>query len=299
MHLSFTNDIEVRKQFDKTPYVSHLPIAYNYYNGYWLKHPVINNLAELEAEEKVRLLKSFVDRNVNAEIENYRDWLTASYGSEISKSFYEVYTRKYWTVEAEQLSTTWIGYRLNAPDIEKMLWGAFSTETGMDYYAKEMRYPMSGGYQAFIDSLAENVNIEYNKEATGIDLSQKKVMFGDGTVCHFEKLVSSIPLPKLVSITQDVPEDIKIAATQLKASKISLVSIGFNKKDIPKHLWFYIYDEDIMAARVNSPSIKSSNNVPKNCSSLQFEIYHAPDAEVNKNEIIENTKMALKNAIMQ
>ena len=42
-----------------------------------------------------------------------------------------------------------------------------------------------------------------------------------------------------------------------------------------KHLWFYIYDEDILPARVYSPNLKSADNVPEGCSSLQAEIFFA------------------------
>lgn len=294
VHLSFTNDDQVREVFDKTPYLKHLPLACNFYGGYWLKHPAVNNLYQLEPEEKVRLLTSFVNRNEQAEVRNYKDWLLASYGEEISRKFYEVYTRKYWTIEAEKLSTTWIGKRLGTPDIEKMLWGAFSSETGIDYYAKEMRYPVKGGYQAFINRLAENVDVVPNKEVVSVDLEKRELGFRDGTSCCYEKLASSIPLPKLVEVTKNVTADVKNAAEKLIASKISLVSVGFNKADIPKNMWFYIYDEDIMAARVNSPSMKSADNAPKNCSSLQFEIYHAPDAVIDPNAVVENTKYALR-----
>ena len=38
-------------------------------------------------------------------------------------------------------------------------------------------------------------------------------------------------------------------------------------------MWFYIYNKNIKAARVHSPSLKSSYNAPKGCSSLQAEIY--------------------------
>lgn len=293
VHLSFTNDPKARKQFDKTPYIKHLPLLYNYHKGRWIKHPVINNLYPLGAGEKVSLLKSFIERESETDIENYRDWLRASYGVEISKNYYEVYTRKYWTVDAFKLSTTWIGNRLAVPDLEKMLWGAFSSKTGIDYYAKEMRYPEKGGYQAFIRDLEDNVSIYYNKEAVGLDLGRKQIQFQDGTTCFYNNLASSIPLPQLVGITINAPEEIRNAAVHLKASKVSLISIGFNRKDIPKCIWFYVYDEDILAARVNSPSIKSSYNAPSNCSSLQFEVYHAPDEKVDKQKILKNTKDAL------
>lgn len=84
----------VRTQFDKTPYFTHQPLAYNFYNGYWIKHPIINNLYQRSTEEKVRLLSSFVDREINSKIRNYKDGLLASYGKGVSQNFYEVYTKK-------------------------------------------------------------------------------------------------------------------------------------------------------------------------------------------------------------
>lgn len=293
VHLSFTGDPEAREQFDKTPYIKHLPVSYNFYDGYWIKHPVVNNMSQLPPEEKVRFIKSFVERDGDRKIDNYRDWLFASYGKEISEAFYEVYTRKYWTVDATELSTTWIGNRLGTPDLEKMLWGSFSSETGTDYYAKEMRYPVQGGYQAFLNNMADNVPVTCNKEAVALDLREKKITFKDGTACSYENLASSIPLPRLAEITVGAPEHIRKLAKQLKASKISLVSVGFNRQDIPRCLWFYIYDRDIMAARVNSPSMKSKNNAPENCSSLQFEIYHAAEEQIDRQKVVENTKEAL------
>ncbi|MEG0578269.1 MAG: FAD/NAD(P)-binding protein, partial [Bacilli bacterium] len=44
VHLSFTNNMEVRKFFDQVKFIKHSPFALNYCNGYWLKHPIQNNL---------------------------------------------------------------------------------------------------------------------------------------------------------------------------------------------------------------------------------------------------------------
>ena len=71
----------------------------------------------------------------------------------------------------------------------------------------------------------------------------------------------------------DIPIDILEASKKLNFTSGYLVSLGFNKPDIMKKLWFYIYDKAILASRVYSPSIKSLDNVPKGCSSLQAEIY--------------------------
>ena len=294
VHLSFTNSETVRSCFDKTKYIKHLPISYNFYYGYWIKHPVVNNLFHFSTEKKVNLIEDFIKRDTNRVIRNYEDWLMVSYGKSITEEFYEKYTRKYWTVPSKELSTTWIGSRLGILDLRKMLYGAFSEETGIDYYAKEMRYPECGGYQSFINVLAEDVDVLCGNGVVQLDLANKRIILEDGSEYEYEYLASSIPLPELVKITKQVPEEILRLSKELKASKISLVSVGVNKADVSKSMWFYIYDEDIMAARVNSPSRKSVVNAPKNCSSLQFEIYHSQEEEIEESKIIDNVKYALK-----
>ncbi|MHB9294274.1 hypothetical protein Holit_03400 [Hollandina sp. SP2] len=91
-----------------------------------------------------------------------------------------------------------------------------------------------------------------------------------------------------------MPQNLREKAEKLKASKISIVSIGFNKPDIAKYLWFYIYDDDILAARVNCPSVKSKGNAPLGCSSMQFEIYHYSDEVINQELVIENTLRGIR-----
>jgi len=269
------------------------PVSYNYYHSYWLKHPVIFNLAPLPTEEKIEILQSFVEERYSGEINNYEDWLMTLYGKSITEKFHNVYTKKYWTVDAKDLSTTWIGERINVPNFKKMLIGALETETGNDYYASEMRYPKYGGYQSFIRPLAEKANIQYGKEAIRVDTKKRFVCFSDGTTVYYENLISSIPITELIIITDNIPDDIVQLASELKASLISIVSIGFNRPDVPRWLWFYIYDQDIMAARVNSPSMKSPANVPEGCSSMQFEIYHVKGQQPDKESILSNVKYSL------
>ena len=100
-----------------------------------------------------------------------------------------------------------------------------------------------------------------------------KIYFSDDSSEYYEALVSSIPLPEIIERIKDVPKNILDASRKLLYTSGQLVSLGFNQPDIAKHLWFYIYDEDIYPSRAYSPSIKSPNNVPFGKSSLQFETY--------------------------
>ncbi|MCA0754959.1 NAD(P)-binding protein [Paenibacillus sp. N4] len=275
IHLSFTTNHYVRSLFDQTPYLTHTPNPFNYEKGIWLKHPVQNNLYPLDVQDKIQAIMSFINRPNLAAPKDYMDWLRHQYGDYIANRYPAAYTKKYWTVPPEMLSTKWIGNRMYRPSLEEVLEGAMSSQTDNTYYAKEMRYPVNGGYKAFIDPMAAGADIRFNKRAFRIHPKLKYVEFTDGTRAYYEQLVSSIPLPDIIPMIEGVPKEIADAAESLFATSVALVSVGFNKPKIVDALWFYIYDESILASRVYSPSQKSPNNAPKDCSSLQFEIYYS------------------------
>ncbi len=289
IHFSFTANEEARSFFDQTPYDAKYPDAYNYYHGSYVRHPVIYNLNGLSSDLKCHGIESFVNRRKDLQVNNYADWLAGSYGQFFKEKFYDVYTKKYWTLPSRDLSTTWIGVRLQEPNLHKILYGAFSEDTGNNYYAKEMRYPLQGGYQTFLKPLVDKADIVTEKDVQTIDIQNRTVLFKDGSKVNYDKLVSSIPLPVLINALPDVPEQIRAAAERLMWSRVSIVTIGFNRPDVAKYLWLYIYDEDIMSARVYSPSMQSKNNAPEGCSSLQFEIYHNNRETIDEKAVIKNT----------
>ncbi|WP_197739569.1 hypothetical protein [Vibrio taketomensis] len=118
-------------------------------------------------------------------------------------------------------------------------------------------------------------------------------MFSDGDIQNYATLISTLPLPEIIKLIPNVPEDVKLSAKSLLWTTVDLISIGFNKPNIPPYLWYYIYDEDNLAARAYSPSWKSPNNAPIGKSSLQFEIYNLStkkklDPDILKDNIVKN-----------
>lgn len=293
VHLSFAKDERVLNIFNTSAkrIITHIPNPYNIYNRKWIKHPAQNNLYPLSAEEKSLIINDFLCRPKNVEtdkIENYEQWLRIQFGNYFAEHFPMKYTKKYWMCEAKELETRWVGQRIYQPSVEEVIEGSQIADTPVTYYAKEMRYPETGGYRQFFSLLAEGTDIRYGKEVTNIDTIQKTVKTSDNTTYHFTRLISTLPLNLYPSLMPGMPEEIKAAARMLKATSGYHVSIALKTKDIPPYLWWYIYDEDILAARVYSPSLKSPKNAPEGCSSLQMEVYCAKDA-FTEHEIKERT----------
>lgn len=298
IHMSFTSNGYIKSLFEKTDYVSHKPNAYCIENNKWFKHPIQNNLFPLETDEKVKLITSFVQRP-DLEPRNYGEWLDHQYGYEIAKRYPRAYTDKYWGLSPEELSTTWIGNRMRRADIQELLLGAFEQRDDNHYYATEMRYPKSGGYFEFVRSIAEECDIKLGKRATFVDPKDNTVHFSDNSKEKYSQLISTLPLPELVKLLKNVPEEVEAAAKSLLWTTIDLISIGLNKPNLPPHLWHYIYDSENLASRAHSPSLKSKNNAPESCSSIQFEIYNlCTKAKLNPQVLKDNiTERLIKDGI--
>lgn len=277
VHFSFAKDERVNQLFHagSPEVIRHSPNPSNIYKGKWIKHPAQNNLYALEEWEKKLIIDDFLKRPQAGDWipENYEQWLRLQYGDYFAEHFPMVYTRKYWMTEARDLETRWVGNRLYQPSVEEVIAGSQSEDKVQRYYAKEMRYPAKGGYQQYLSALAEGQDIRYRKEVVSVSTKDKTVCTTDGTVYAYNRLISSLPLPSFVKMLADVPEPVRDAAEKLRCTCGYQVSVGLKGKDIPPYLWWYIYDEDILPARVYSPSQKSPDNVPEGCSSLQMEIY--------------------------
>lgn len=298
VHFSFAPDTYTQNIFEtSSPLFSHPPVSVNFWRGYWLKHPAQNNLAPLPAEEKIKIIEDFIRRPVKPahEISRYDEWLRVQYGNYFAENFPFAYTRKYWGREACQLETKWVGKRLHIPSLAEVLRGAFQEQKENFYYTNCMRYPRKGGFRSILDGCRKGLDIRFNKRAVQIRPKQKTVLFADGSQAAYKRLISSLPLPEMVKITEGVPPEVLAAARQLKWTCGYQVSLGFNRPEVAKHLWFYIYDEDIPPARVYSPNLKSPDNAPQGCSSLQAEVFFACDAPIPPAErILQKTVEKLK-----
>lgn len=299
VHLSFTNDSFVRSYFDRVKHYSHHPIPYSWYHEQWLQHPAQNNLYPISVEEKVAAVKGFMEREAKNNPSNFEDWTRSQYGEWLYENLFRPYNEKYWCTDLKKMGIDWIQNRIYRPSVDEVLYGSYTFETPNTYYAKEMRYPHTGGYEAFLTPVIQqaerNHHIQYNKKAVWIDIGRKEIKFADGEIVNYEQLFSSIPLTDIFQMLTVCPETVKEEAAKLEYTSLSLVSVGFRKNIHLDKMWFYIYDRDIMAARAYMPSVKSPQNAPTGKSSIQFEIYFHPRKGAPERDIcIENCIYALE-----
>lgn len=279
-HVSFTKDERVRDMFARHVDGEFEEVQYrvnNYWRGHWVPHPAQCHLYGLPADLVTRAITDFVQQGEQPEtpIENYADWLLAAYGRTFADEFPGVYTRKYHTTPASNLTIDWIGPRMYRPTLEEVLRGALAPEAPNVHYVTGFRYPSRGGFVTYLCRWASVASIVLDHEAVAVDNRTREIRFHNGRVERYDHLISSIPLPELIGMLPDVPADVLTAASNLACTGCVLVNLGVSRPDISDAHISYFYDPEIVFTRMSFPYLMSPHNAPDGTSSMQAEVYYS------------------------
>jgi len=281
-HVSFTKHERLQQLFadcvDQKFEVIHSR-PNNYWKGHWVKHPAVCNLHGLPSDLVVNCLRDFIEaqnnqQNVNMEqINNYANWLIASYGKTFAETFPMEYGWKYHTTTADNMSTAWLGPRLYRAKLEEVLLGAVSPVTPDVHYVTYVRYPSYDGFVSYLNLLPKQTQLELGHDLVRLDPKKQQLHFSNGTVAGYDAVVSSIPLPVLIPMIVGAPSDVVEAAKKLACSSCVMINLGINRTDLSEGQWTYYYDRDICFTRLSFPHMFSPHTCPPGCGSIQAEVY--------------------------
>ena len=161
-HVLFTSDEDVRAHLVPAagPVLTQQARVANYYQGSWLTHPAQCNLAGLDPDLVARCILDFLAIDSDRPAADYEAWCRNHLGDAFFDEFTARYTRKYWTVEARELTTEWVSDRVYRPSADEVVRGALGVGAGTgQHYITTFSYPASGGYQAFLEGLAGDYRV--------------------------------------------------------------------------------------------------------------------------------------------
>jgi protoporphyrinogen oxidase len=278
-HVSFTSHQYVKDYFAancNNMFLEYATKPTNYYNGSWVPHPAQSNMYAVPEPLRaacindVKVVRAAFP--VGYEACNYGDWIKYAFGNTFADNFPAAYTRKYWTTEAGNLTTDWIGKRIYFPEITDMVDSARGPLTKQTHYISKVRYPQRGGYYSYIKNVELSLPVRYNKLLKHISFEKRELQFEDGESTRFEKLISTLPLPMLL-LNSDAPENIKDAARRLKCSTVLIINVVVNHPPAVDNHWIYVYDEGFYATRINFTDLLSPGNGVEGKSGIQVEVY--------------------------
>ncbi len=279
-HVSFTKHELVREYFAesvKGEYEEFEAVVGNHFRGSWIAHPAQASLHQVPEPERSACLQSFLEtrsaETATKPAQNYQEWLERAFGPVFANTFPAVYTQKYWTRPARELTTEWIGGRILYPDVETVKRGAIRAQDRSLHYISKVRYPSRGGYQSFAKRFLSTANVQYGAEVVAIDLAQRSVWLADGAVIRYEKLINTLPLPVFVKACRNAPAQVLEASQQLTCTQLLLVNVAAPHPSLRPEHWMYVYDDDKVSTRINTTERLSPHNAPLGWTGVQTEVY--------------------------
>jgi len=282
----------IKNKLLKNNFNSQIRKSFVYYNGVYTEYPFQGHLYGQDPDIIKECILGLLEARYGdaSEPRNFEEWIYATFGSGIAKHFMLPYNRKQWAIDLQKMSYDWIAKRVPVPEIEGTLEGALKPpqkKYGLNAY---FWYPLTSGTGALPDSFLPYLrNISLNSEVSKISLATKEVEV-NGKKVRYDKLLSTIPLPKIISlITDEIPTEVKQVADGLEYNTVYTVNIAIDRPNISSYHWIYFPEAKYNFHRIGFPMNLSPFMAPEGKSSITAEISvskHKP-LKLSQDETIE------------
>ncbi len=252
-------------------------------------YPFQINTAGLPIRLRWHCLRHYFGRDQRATPANYRDWIVQSVGKGFAETFLIPYSRKFWTIDPAEMTYEWTPNRVPPTGIWQVLRGAVISRQSQVGANAIFRYPSQGmGYGEMPQQMAQAVdNVHLGFRATHIDFRRKCVEFNHGqTVVNYDTMISTIPLPQLIQLFDNVPADVAEAVSQLRWNSILVVNLGINRSQLSPAHWIHFPEPDVSFFRISFPDNLGPGMVPPGKSSIAAEVAYSPWKPLDKDTIV-------------
>jgi protoporphyrinogen oxidase len=277
-----------------------------FYKGCYVKYPFENGLADLPKDDLFFCINEFIRTLIDAEKgeldppENFRDWIYFTFGKGIAECYMVPYNEKIWNYPTEKMSHHWVEGRIPRPPVEDVIKSAIGIETEGYTHQAVFTYPLKGGIEALARAIAEPVQktIRINFPVKSVKKEKEEWVVSDGlTEVRAGRLISTIPLQRLLLVLKDVPLTVAEAVKNLRYNSVACIFLGI-RGQVPPYSWVYIPDPGTgLMNRVSFPSNYSPYVAPEGHGAILAEItFNEGDAvsRMSDQELISHVTMSLE-----
>jgi UDP-galactopyranose mutase len=195
---------------------------------------------------------SGIERRLNAlhkqSPRNFEEFIYKVWGAGIAKHFAIPYNQKLWAVPLAEMETSWLGGRVPLPNLEEMIEGALKPVPKPMGPNARFGYPLHGGFQALMNGFLPHLKgeLRLNTRVASVSPTKHTVRLSDGTEVRYQHLISTMPLPGLVTLIGDeAPAEIRRAAAALRHVSVRCVNIGVGRENLTEKHWIYYPEETV------------------------------------------------------
>jgi protoporphyrinogen oxidase len=266
---------------------------------HYLPFPFQANLHGLPFDARLECLEGFIAaagrKRTGRKPESFQSWVTGTFGRGIARHFFIPYNEKLFCKSLRSITCDWVSWSVPKPSLREVLKGALgSANTGMGYNAS-FWYPERGGIQKLPEALSRKVKaIELGRRLVSVQLKKRALIFHDGTQLQYEKLISTMPLPKLLGMIEGLPPRFTNAGRHLTSAAVHNINIGINRPGVMPYHWIYFPEAEFPFYRIGCYSNFTPYMAPAKTSSLYIEIAARPDAAPDYAQLRETSLEGLR-----
>jgi len=264
-------------------------------NYIWLyktlvKYPFETFLHGLPPRVVLECLEGVIDARNRCSTEtpaNFRDWVLATFGEGIARHYFIPYNLKVWKHPLEKMGIDWIAGRVPSPDLKDMLRGALGVQDREFGPNAMFQYPVRGGIGSLPASMASGLGrLRTGCEVTGISSKGTglEVAFRSGggqEKMRFAAVISTLALPDIVKLLEDVPSAVADAARRLVFTRLLCMGIGVKRPAISDKHSIYYPEKELLFNRISFPMNMAISTAPKGHSSVLVEVTYRQDDRVD------------------
>ena len=241
----------------------------------WVPYPFQNNLSRLPADlaetSIIGLIEAQTKMGSGAPTiaqsfpKDFESWMMSMFGAGIVGLFMKPYNEKVWAHPLSDMSSGWIAERVSVVDwrtaIRSLVQGTDDVGWGPNNL---FAFPRNGGTGQIYSKAALLLGdrIRYHSEITQVDAHQREVTFADDSKVQYSDLIWTGHLDELVEKLVDCPDELRLAAGNLKHNSVTVVGIGYETPTRDDGSWFYFPDPKVPFYRATNFGKYSPGNLP-------------------------------------
>lgn len=196
----------------------------------YIPYPLQNHLYYLPGDIRTKALKQILHKKKRT-ASTLAGWLEANFGKTLCELFFfpfhQLYTAGLYKKIAPQ-------DQFKTPIDKRLILIGSKEKTPSVGYNNTFIYPKKG-LDDLMWRMAGRSQVYYDKKVIRIDLKRKKVAFVDGSSVVYDKIVSTLPLDKMIRMT-----GIELASEPFPYTSVLVVNIGAIKGEkCPAYHWIY------------------------------------------------------------
>jgi len=251
----------------------------------YIPFPVQFHLSHLPAPLKNKIFKEIMAAG-QGRTDNLRDFLADHFGDTLFQLFFEPFMSKYYQVDLTALAAGMERGSIPVPDRKQVI-GGFKGNTYSKTGYNPFFYSPASSLRYFFGKYTQNIvqNIKLNQKVVKIDLSKRKVITHDNSY-PYEKLISTMPLNRLLEIITPQPQGQFPSPRDLRHISTLVINVVLKKKRKRFH-WVYLPEQKFPFYRLGFYSVH-----PLPVCYLERTV--SPDYAVNRDELFQDINFTLK-----